>query len=293
LVALSCFLIAVIVVIAAMPATRYPVLAWIRQERLVNDRPVAYWLGELNDSDPKVRRQAALSLGDSRACDEDARKAKDNPECQKIAIALARTLGDGDGFVRKCAATSFLLSPREVRLPQETASAGRLTTELRDPEVAVRKAAARALWQLEPPLKDASNITALGDALRDKNDFVQAYAARALGRLGPDAKSAAPALLDRLRHDDDPEIRTLSAKALGLMGPVALGPLLPEAVAGLIEGLKNDYVEFREYAARALGQLGAKDAVNALRLSAKDSDEGVRAAAAEALKRIQATPPPP
>ena len=81
---------------------------------------------------------------------------------------------------------------------------------------------------------------------------------RALGRLGPDGKAAAPALLDRLRHDKDAEIRTLSAKTLGLMGPAALGPLLPETVAGLIEGLKNDYTEFREYSARALGQLARR-----------------------------------
>ena len=90
LLALGCLLVVAIVVIAAMPATRYPVLAWIRHEHLINDRPVAYWLGELTAPDPKARRQAALSLGENGVCDQDSKKGNDDGECQKVATAPAR-----------------------------------------------------------------------------------------------------------------------------------------------------------------------------------------------------------
>ena len=285
LLGIVCLAVVAIVVASVVPATRYRLLAWVRHEPLVNSRPIGYWLGALKDEDPKVRRQAALSLGDADVCKEDPKNAS---QCQGVVVALAEMLGDADGFVRKCAATSFLLYPREVPITQEQALAGHLTGALGDPEVVVRKAAARALWQVNPPLKEDKTVARLIEALNDKSDYVRAYAARVLARIGPDGKAAVPALLERLHQDDDVEVRTLAGKTLGLMGAPAIGALLPEVVAGLTQGLKNEYTEFRVYAARALGQLGAKEAIPALQKATKDSDPEVRAAAAEALKRVQA-----
>ena len=142
--------IAGVAIAAAVPDTRYRLLAWISKERLINNRPIAYWLDALKDKDPTARRQAALSLGDADVCEDEP---KPDPACQEVVAALATTLGDRDGFVRKCAATSFLIYPREMRIAQKSELATGLTVVLHDPEVVVRKAAARALWQLNPPLK--------------------------------------------------------------------------------------------------------------------------------------------
>lgn len=212
LAALAFVLIAVIAVVAAVPEARYSVLAWIRGERLVNDRPVDFWLAQLKEPDPKLRRQAALSLGDSEACAQDA-KERSATECQAITSALAWTLGDSDALVRKCAAATFLLTPKTIPIRQDSAWPDRVIVALRDPEAAVRKAAARALWQLEPPRKDAASVTALGKALGDKDDFVREYAARTLTRLGPDAKSAVPALL-KAAQDDAPSVRAAATEAI-------------------------------------------------------------------------------
>src|SRR5437879_2265373 len=99
----------VVGVAIALPVSRYPLMALVLKERLVNGRPVDYWLDALKEEDPKARRQAALSLGDADICKG---RPKTDPHCLVVVGALAETLGDPDGLVRKCAATSFLLYPR-------------------------------------------------------------------------------------------------------------------------------------------------------------------------------------
>lgn len=278
-------LVLVIGVALAVPASRYPLIGWIRGEDLFEGRPVSYWISALKDADASTRRQAALVLGD--AC-KDA--AEDDPDCRRAIPALLETLGDADGFVRKCAATSFILSPRDAAVPQDPAAIQRLTAALADREVVVRQAAVRALWQAGAVAKEAGGVARLREALRDKDDFVRMYAARALARIGPDAKDAVPALLQRLRQDEERDVRKLSAKTLGLIGARAIGPQLPETVQVLSEALKDEHPGLREYAARSLGQLGAKDAIAALKEITKDKDEQVRAAAVEAINRLESLP---
>lgn len=267
----------------AVPASRYPLLGWIRGERLFEGRPVSFWISALKDDDASTRRQAALVLGD--VC-QDA--SQDDPDCGRTIPALLETLGDADGFVRKCAATSFILSPREAAVPQDQATIQCLTGALADREVAVRQAAVRALWQAGAVAKEADGVTRLREALRDKDDFVRMYAARALARIGPDAKDAVPTLLQRLRQDEERDVRKLSAKTLGLIGARAIGPQLPETVQVLSAALKDEYPGLREYAARSLGQLGAKEAIAPLQEIRQDKDEQVRAAAVEAIQRLEA-----
>ncbi|MSQ95258.1 MAG: hypothetical protein EXR98_11975 [Gemmataceae bacterium] len=268
----------------AVPATRYPLLAFLQNERLHRGRPLRYWIGTLKDNDPEVRRRAALNLGDLAVCKQPGQI---DAECSQVIAALIETLGDADGFVRKCAATSFLMVPKETPVPQDSATIARLTTALGDGEVAVRQAGVRGLWQAGAVAKEGSGVGRLTAALADKDDFVRAYASRALARIGPDAKDAVPTLLERLRQDEERDDRKLAAKAMGLIGAKAIGPLLPDTVAALIDALKNDARGLREYSARSLGQLGAKDAIPALKKIMKDRDEHVAAAAAEALKLLE------
>jgi HEAT repeat protein len=269
----------------AVPATRYPLLAFLQNERLYHGRPLGYWLGALKDSDPEMRRRAALNLGDLGLCKQPGQI---DAECSQVIAALIETLGDADGFVRKCAATSFLMYPRETPVPQDSASIARLTTALDDAEVAVRQAGVRGLWQAGAAAKERAGVARLTAALADKDEFVRAYASRALARIGPDAKDAVPALLERLRQDEERDDRKLAAKAMGSIGAESIGPLLPDTVAALIDALKNDARGLREYSARSLGQLGAKEAIPALKKILKDRDEHVAAAAAEAVKLLEA-----
>jgi HEAT repeat protein len=285
LLGLGLLLLAGLGVAFALPASRYQLLAFIRHERLYNGRPLAFWVAAMKDDDSSARRQAALILGEADVCTD--RPAGD-ADCRLAITALVSGLADRDGFVRKCAATSFLLYPRETAVPTDVASITGLTGALRDQEAAVRKAAVRALWQAGKPAKEGDGVARLTVALTDKDDFVRMYAARALAKLGPDAQAAVPALIERLRLDEERDVRKLSGKALGLIGAKAIGPHLSEAAAALIEGLKGEPAEFREYSARALGQLGAKEALPALRQATKDSDESVRGAAEEALKVLTA-----
>lgn len=278
-------LVLVIGMAFAVPASRYPLLGWIRGERLFEGRPLSYWLSALKDDDANTRRQAALVLGD--VC-KDA--SQDDADCGRAIPALLETLGDGDGFVRKCAATSFILSPRDAAVPQDQATIQYLTVALADREVTVRQAAVRALWQAGAVAKEANGVTRLRDALRDKDEFVRMYAARALARIGPDAKDAVPTLLQRLRQDEERDVRKLSAKTLGLIGARAIGPQLPETVQVLSAALKDDYPGLREYAARSLGQLGAREAIAALQEITHDKDEQVRSAAVEAIQRLESLP---
>ena len=68
---------------------------------------------------------------------------------------------------------------------------------------------------------------------------------------------------------------------------------MPETVKALIQGLKDEAADVRENSARSLGQLGAKEAVPDLRQLLErepKTSERVRAAATEALKRLEASP---
>src|SRR5262249_39333432 len=148
------------------------------------------------------------------------------------------------------------LYPRDTPVPTDGAVIECLLGALRDEEVAVRRAAIRALWQVGPAAKEPSSVARLTEALQDSDANVRAFAARALARVGPDAGAAVPTLLARLRADEDRDVRKLAAKALGLIGAKAVGTSLPDVVDALIGALKQEPPGLRDYAARALGQLG-------------------------------------
>jgi HEAT repeat protein len=281
----SVVLLALGVAIAfAVPASRYRILSILKDEPLYNGRPTEYWMAALNDDDAAVRREAAVTLGEAEirsAC------AKDESQTQSIVAALAQTLGDKDGFVRKGAATSLLTYPRETPIPEGRSTIAVLIAALTDNEAAVRKAAARSLWQAGKAAAQDTGIPRLTAALGDKDDFVREYAARTLGRIGPDAKTAVPALLERLLKDEERDVREHAAMALGLIGAKAIGPLLPDTVRALIAGLDDEAADVRENSARSLGQLGATVAIPDLREMEGDSQPRVRAAVAEALKQLE------
>lgn len=179
----------------------------------------------------------------------------------------------------------------------------------------VRRNAAAALGNIGPQVGELA-VSVLIEALRDPNQVVREDAVIALGKLGPLAAPAAPVIEQLLQRDTTFAPRAEAAKTLWLLDPMSRTPaavLLRELqapdrpwtaahvlgqigpAAGVIDEvvavLESDSPLARQYAAEALGRMGpaaarARTALEALRET--DKDDEVRAAAAEALRQIEA-----
>ncbi len=190
-----------------------------------------------------------------------------------------------------------------------------LSEALADSNDRVRRSAADALARIGAEAGGA--VGALEKALDDAAPDVRRAAAEALGRIGPEARGATAALI-RVAGLDNPDVGMAAVEALGLIGPDA-SPAVPalrsllgrssgdlriaaavalcrigvggrEVLAPLVEALTNGDWETRAEAARTLGRLGplARQAVPALEKAGRDDNlREVRAAAADALKRIR------
>ena len=134
-----------------------------------------------------------------------------------------------------------------------------------------------------------SRRAGLGQSAPAGDENANAHAvAYALGKIGPDAAEAEPALSSQLKSADS-ELALVSAWALAQIQP-ASAETATKTVPVLIAGLKNSLPKTRQAAAETLGGLGplAQAAAADLREAMKDDDEGVRSAAAGALKSIAA-----
>lgn len=184
-----------------------------------------------------------------------------------------------------------------------------LTEALKDPLPAVRRLAVIALVEMGVEARPA--LPCLTQALYDGHQGVRCRAILALGEIGPDARVAAPALV-QLLQDPIPLVRRWAAWALGEIGPTAPAsiPALIEALAEddvchcavtaaaltkmgqratprLIEALRHADPRVRRYAAKVLGKCGRRvDAAEALADLQRDSDPLIRAAGAEALRKL-------
>jgi HEAT repeat protein len=193
-----------------------------------------------------------------------------------------------------------------------------LIASLRSPEVSVRKAAALALGNIQPRVQKAAEP--LGDALRDEDAAVRLAAAAALRSIrGAESEPAVPALIGLLTHSHA-DVRRDAAVGLAAYGAAAKAADAPlraalndadagvrsaaacalaritgsaanhDAVAIMLEALKDKDARARQEAARFLGVVGpdARDAIAPLTQARYDENEDVRRAATEALAKIQA-----
>ena len=119
------------------------------------------------------------------------------------------------------------------------------------------------------------------EALDDPDPGVRSQAVAALTALPPSA-AINQALVDQLRQDVDPAVRTTIAYALGQTAPDSAREINIET---LVVGLRSDELpEVRVAMAKSLGQLGGGDAEQALRLTlAGENPASVRIACARAL----------
>lgn len=141
-----------------------------------------------------------------------------------------------------------------------------------DKNGSVRLYAARALGELGDILATEPLITSLRE---DRNVDVRVRAARALGRLG--GEEVVLPLVEAL-SDTNSQVCMTAADALIEIGPIAVGPL--------IKSLKNDRVNVRCDATRALGELNDTKAVKPLIGMLTDEWVNVRIYAVQSLGKL-------
>jgi HEAT repeat protein len=124
--------------------------------------------------------------------------------------------------------------------------------------------------------------------LQSNHDNSRRDGALTLGRLG-DAR-AVPALMQRLRFDEDTDVRAAAAYALGDIGDPQARPALERAA------MYDRKKQVRDEAALAIGRLVEAQPAQTLPLETTPEDEQPRSPAPTSYKwssRAQGTTPPP
>jgi HEAT repeat protein len=172
--------------------------------------------------------------------------------------------------VTACVALIHIAGPSEERV-----SALADLLRLKEPCDGAAGYAASELGKLGRQAKSAA--PQLLDALKHTDAQVRVDAADALGRVGADPKKAVPALIGLLKDDPEREVRRSAAGALGEWGPAAVSavPALRKALQGKGGGWW--------VAADAIGKIGGPDAVPALVEALEGKDDDVRLTA---IKRL-------
>ena len=166
--------------------------------------------------------------------------------------------------------------------PQHDGVSEALIAALADESALVRTGASRALGgfgaRVAPVLLEAM--------ARDSRVEIRAGVAPILGNYVGDHDAVTPALAEALRNDADPGVRTAAARGLSVAGVEAAG-----AVPALIDALRDQTPDVRQWSALALGRIGpeARAAVEALTEVEADENENrmVANAARTALRQIQ------
>jgi HEAT repeat protein len=221
----------------------------------------------LSGEDPDLRLNAVVAL------------AKMGPDAREAVGALAKALHGRDAAVRAHAAEAL------YRVGPEAKSAvPSLCDALQSPDASLRVQAAYALGGVGKEAREA--LPMLERALTDKETAVRLFAARALWAVEPKIGVVLPVLTQALQKDADAGQRARAAAILG-----SLGLRAQNAVPDLLDAVHDADKAVRIAAARALGDIGgprARVTYPALsELTREDqSDETLRATAAEALKKI-------
>ena len=202
------------------------------------ERTVVFLISLLHDEAPEIRRTAVESLGKIgvqisavsvlplltdpvpavRAAAAQALGRLGSPSTEGIIVGLTRALEDPDDSVKAAAAIALgEIEPAS----KELALALNL---VRATDVRVRRAAVRALLQVDASLWAASLVP----ALRDADAEVRQAAVAALGAWG--GPNAATEVRKRVEEDVSPAVRSEAVYQMGKMG----GPETRSALEGVI-----------------------------------------------------------
>ncbi len=195
-------------------------------------RPAARALAQaVKDPEPRVRRAAALAMGEIR------------PPAPDTARALAAALGDPDREVRAASLTAIgQLGPRAAE------SVPAVRGLLKDRSAEVRTLAIDVLSRSSP--RDERLLGDLAPMLHDPDAMVQRRAIDALGSVGPPGRKVLPAVIAKL-GSTSPEVRLSAVEFAGSHGQAAA-----EAIPALTSLLDDATPRIRMVAAQTLGSLG-------------------------------------
>jgi HEAT repeat protein len=252
----------------------------------------------LESSDPRVRRGAALALGQIRPVARDAVSSltaglhdTDNdvraaflaaishlgPRAGESVPAVRALLHDKSPAIRLEAVRVLAQSaPRDDRL------VGDLTALLEaESDAVVQRQAIDTVRSLGPPGLGALR-TIIGKLANANPEEVRIAAVLMIESHGPAAASAVPALV-ALLDDPSPKLQTAATGALASMGKAA-----QPALARLSPLLKNQQAEIREAAVTAIGslELDAETLRPHLANALRDEKSEVRRAATRAIQRL-------
>jgi HEAT repeat protein len=222
----------------------------------------------LSDSDAQVRSDAALAL------------AQRGSAAANALPQLKVCLNDPVPVVRAHAAEAYLAGGGDPDLGVSTLE--QVLPELNHDERYHLGWVLPTIAAKHPDAAMPLRATPLLDALLwDKDRDVRYRSMWNLEKLGPKAKPLTPTLLLRLK-DSDYFIRSSAARALGYIESPD-----DEVVADVVLLLKDPEWWVRRDAAHALGDMGAVQAIPALKEALNDPESLVSSDAKEALDRLE------
>ncbi|HKV75730.1 MAG TPA: M56 family metallopeptidase [Gemmatimonadales bacterium] len=224
---------------------------------------------------PRHRQQALADL--ERQATRLSRTTLQSTELRAELAARGRTLSRINTDLSPALAMTIdrqarLEGLREDRIrgaDTNNAAVPALLIALKDPEVAVRRAAAQSLANLE----DIRTVPGLIEALKDADKEVRESAAGGLGNL-KDERAIDGLIL--LLKDSDAGVRAAAVEALGNLESA-------KAIPGLTAALSDTDKDVRRQAISALSRFDHPAPVDAFILALKDADANVRQEAANAL----------
>lgn len=253
-------------------------------------------VARLKDRDPFVRAAAARALAALPPSPEIAgpifEKALADADETTTHYMLDALAGLGSQAVPRLIAAlkHSALRPQVANVlgqmgPTAAPATAALARLVNDPDPNVSIEATHALAKIGPGAKAA--LPALVEALQQTDGKPAHAAAYALGMIGPDAAAAEPALLGVIKGSDNSFSLLCAWALIKIRGPSA--ETAAQVVPELLIGLESPLSKSRQAAAETLAGLGplATSAIPQLERAAKDDDENVRSAAANAIEAIQ------
>ncbi|MGB9742467.1 MAG: HEAT repeat domain-containing protein [candidate division WOR-3 bacterium] len=213
---------------------------------------------------------------------------------------LVSALDDLKTEVRVAAANALAHLPADCPEPARQSALERLLFALRDGDLEVRAAAARAI---NPRTFPGAGIRLAQLLVTETNPNAREYAAITLELNFPPAPEITAALIQAL-SDEDAAVRKAAAQALTAQRTIpaeprtrllflcakqdwpALASAGKAALECLLPRLRDLRTEIRLEVARLLGRIRAREAVRDLSIALSDSSQDVRKAAARALAEI-------